>query len=46
VERSPLPYRVAEHEITIVDQLRRPADREMKQGIGHAVTPLFAAIIS
>ena len=37
---------LAEHEIAIVDQLRRPVDREMKQGIRHAVTPLLAAVIS
>jgi len=37
---------VQEHEALLVQQLRRPTESEMGDGIRHAVTPLFAGTVA
>jgi superfamily II DNA or RNA helicase len=43
---EPLLSMLATKEIELANHLRRPSDREMRFGVRHAVTPLFAAIVT
>jgi superfamily II DNA or RNA helicase len=37
---------LAQQEMDLANQLRRPSDREIRLGVRHAVTPLLAAVVS
>ena len=43
---GPLLAALAEHEGRLILELRRPDDRELHQGIRHAVSPLLAAVVA
>jgi hypothetical protein len=42
---DPVVAALGRHETEIGNQLRRPSEPEMRSGIRHAVTPLFAALV-
>jgi hypothetical protein len=42
---GPLVPALAEHEVRLAYELRRPDERELSAGVRHAVSPVLAAVV-
>lgn len=42
---DPVVAALGRHETALTNQLQRPSEPEMRSGVRHAVTPLFAALV-